>query len=60
MIIETNSEEQWEEHLHKLLTNIKYCQDNCQLNNTDQILVIQTCNLSPKNTFLILIAKKSS
>ncbi len=45
-------------HLNKLLENTKYCRDNCNLDIEDDILVIQTCNFMPKDTYIIVIAKK--
>ena len=48
----------YEIHLNKLLENTKYCRDNCNLDIEDDILVIQTCNFKPKDTYIIVIAKK--
>jgi len=45
-------------HLNKLLENTEYCRDNCNLDIEDDILVIQTCNFKPKDTYIIVIAKK--
>ena len=45
-------------HLNKLLENTTYCKEDCILKETDDLLILQTCNFKPIDTYIILIAKK--
>ena len=57
-ILDAKSNERWEQHLDKLLSDSKYCRDNCKLNLEDKLLLLQTCNYNPQGSFIILITKK--
>lgn len=58
MIINDLNEEQWIQHYENLLSNTKYCKDECKLDKEDNILVLQTCHFDPKNSYILVIAKK--
>lgn len=47
-----------EKHLESLLSDTIYCTGDCYLDINDDILILQTCNFSPKDTFIIVVAKK--
>lgn len=57
-ILDAKSNERWEQHLDILLSDSKYCRDNCKLNLEDKLLLLQTCNYNPQGSFIILITKK--
>ena len=58
MILHLNNNEEWQDHYDKLLNRTLYCVNNCHLNNDDDILVIQTCNHRPDNSYIVIVAKK--
>lgn len=57
-ILDSESEERWNLHLTKLLENTKYCKEDCKLTKEDQLLILQTCNYKPKDSYILLISKK--
>lgn len=57
-VLDSKSEEKWEIHLNKLLSDTKYCKGNCRLGVDEKLLILQTCNYNPKGSYIILIAKK--
>lgn len=58
MILDANSETDWQHHLDRLLEDTTYCIDDCHLSSDAKLLVLQTCNYNPKGSFLLVIAKK--
>ena len=58
MRIKTNSMDEWDQHLDRLLANTKYCLDDCKLDSNDDLLILQTCYYNPEETYMIVIAKK--
>ena len=58
MRIKTNSIDEWDQHLDRLLANTKYCLDDCKLDSNDDLLILQTCYYDPEETYMIVIAKK--
>lgn len=58
MIMDARTNELWKEHLDKLLTNSKYCTEDCSLEGSSQLLVLQTCNYEPSGSFILVIARK--
>ncbi len=57
-VLDSKSNERWEQHLEKLLSDTKYCRDDCKLNVEDKLLILQTCNYNPQGSYIVLIAKK--
>lgn len=57
-VLDSKSEDRWNKHLEKLLTDTKYCKDDCKLNSTDKLLILQTCNFQPKNSYILIILKR--
>ena len=58
MIMDAKSDELWQYHLNKLLSNTLYCTDDCHLDSNDELLVLQTCNYNPSDSFILVIARK--
>ena len=58
MILDKNSDIEWQQHLDLLLQDTISCKENCKLNSESEILILQTCYFSPKNSYLIIIGKK--
>lgn len=62
MIVDSNSNhmqleyENWQEYLEFLKNNSIY-ESNIELNK-DNIIILQTCNFKPKNTYILVIAKE--
>jgi len=57
-VLDAKSDELWQHHLDKLLSDTKYCKGDCSLSPNDKLLILQTCNYNPKNSYIVLIAKK--
>ena len=57
-VLDSNDDTRWNQHLKKLLTDTKYCKGNCALDNNDKLLILQTCNYQPRNSYILLILKK--
>ena len=47
----------WNEHLNYIKNNSIY-DTAVDINSSDNIIVIQTCNYSPENTYILICAKK--
>lgn len=56
MLISFNDAE-WINHLNWLKNNSLY-DTNISVNSTDRIVILQTCNYEPDNTYLLVCAKK--
>lgn len=56
LFIPTTTE--WQNHLDTMLSNHKYCKGNCQLDNLDDILILQTCYYEMDDAYILVIAKK--
>lgn len=57
-VLDSKSNERWKKHLDNLLSDTKYCRDDCKLNLEDKLLILQTCNYNPQGSYIILITKK--
>jgi len=57
-VLDSKSDERWNNHLTKLLSDTTYCKGDCKLDLNDKLLILQTCNYNPKGSYIILIAKK--
>lgn len=57
-ILDSRSEDKWNSHLDKLLTNTLYCRGNCSLKSDDELLILQTCYFKPSNSYILVIARK--
>ena len=58
MLIEYSDDEQFINHVNKLLSGSMYIDNNSSISKEDRILIIQTCHYNPRDTYLILIAKE--
>ena len=45
-------------HLKNLTSDTLYCNDDCSIEEDEQIIVLQTCYYEPKGSYLLLIATK--
>ena len=54
------SDEDYLQHVSKLLQNTTYMDSTTEIKVTDQILVLQVCHYNPPNTYLLVICKKVS
>ena len=57
-VLDSKSDERWNDHLNKLLSDTTYCKDDCKLELNDKLLVLQTCNYNPKGSYILLISKQ--
>ena len=57
-VLYSSDKEKWKSHLNKLLSNTTYCKDECSLTTLDKLLILQTCNYNPIDSYILLIAKK--
>ena len=60
MVLASSNEEKWQQHLDKLLSNTMYCKKNCHLNGKDKLLVLQTCNYNPSNSYIVIVAREKN
>ena len=58
MILDASNDDLWQSHLDKLLTNTKLCKGKCKLSKNDNLLILQTCNYNPVNSYIVLITRK--
>lgn len=57
-VLDSKSDERWNNHLTKLLSDTTYCKGECKLDLNDKLLILQTCNYNPKGSYIVLISKK--
>lgn len=57
MILSYASENDWYNHVEKLLSNTLY-KDNVEINHKDKLLVLQACYYNPRNSYILVICKK--
>lgn len=57
-VLDSKSDARWDKHLEKLLTDTKYCKDDCKLDSTDKLLILQTCNFQPRDSYILIILKR--
>lgn len=58
MVLEFNDSNEFESHISKLMNDSLYINTNNPITKDDRVLIIQTCNFNPHDTYLILIAKE--
>ena len=58
MVLDSSSNDMWQKHLDSLLKNTKYCKGKCHLSSNDKLLLLQTCNYNPSNSYILVIARK--
>lgn len=57
MILNYASENDWYNHVEKLLSNTLY-NDNVEINYNDKLLVLQACYYNPKHSYILVIGKR--
>ena len=57
-IINFNTDDEFQKHINYLQNNSLFINDTAKITKDDKVLIIQTCNYNPPDTFLILIAKE--
>ena len=58
MYINFNTDDEFQKHINYLQNNSLFINDTAKITKDDKVLIIQTCNYNPPDTFLILIAKE--
>ena len=57
-VLDSKSDERWNNHLTKLLSDTTYCKGECNLDLNDKLLILHTCNYNHKGSYIVLISKK--
>ena len=52
------SDEDYIQHIRKLLQNTLYKESNLEITTEDRIIVLQVCHYNPPNTYLLIIGKE--
>ena len=52
------SNEDYLQHVSKLLQNTMYKENNLEITANDKIIVLQVCHYNPPNTYLLVIGKE--
>ena len=56
--LDSKNAETWEKHLNYLVEDTSQCRGKCKLKDTDQLLILQTCNFQPRGSYILVIMKK--
>ena len=51
-------EEVLNKHLNNLTSNTMYCNENCHIDSSKNVLILQTCYYEPVGSYLLLIAER--
>jgi len=58
MKLNFRSDENYIQHIRKLLQNTLYKESNLEITSEDRIIVLQVCHYNPPNTYLLIIGKE--